>query len=896
MADLRVDYDSAEKCSANSQSHYVEMPSKLSANTIFGNINVNNPAASSATAKSFPQSAAAQANGMKQLPNDSSFCLRYFLSYAVGGRGNPLHEGEAEQRYSDPPTLFDRDKMLGLTPLMHIALQLTSTPEPVLYSSSASNATETLFNPIPNKPTFTMKHNQQLDNSPQPDSERLKVREEYGSGAEAMINDEQSDSSSAKRARFDIIAETFPAVHLPYQFPNNALDHEELPSAHPCSPSFRSTSRSAIKSPALNHEFKSISLLSGASITSASPGKCVYSAHSFGQDAAFIIKDDNVVQALGIADGVGGWRSQGVDSGVMSRAMMKASMQIIKNQANSIKNQEITAQKTPKQLLSAAYDVVTQDSGIDGGSTTAGLIIFSNSPLPSFAVLAAQRAALQTSRSSSPSTLSRTDNGAETHPSSTNSVSSEELATSRNLGPGCPQNIEEKALITGDNEPVEDLNRTTSHEHVLRTHSGLNELGEEEIEFIPSREPSEILHTFIISDLPGESGNPSASNNTKNIQGTGGIKVAPVLESSGDDGGMTAVAAVNMALSTPVYLNPDSPQLPTIVRESTTSNINLLNIPVETLSLNNSQDVANLALKFLDGDNLINVVAPEPQVTVPANEIHPALHINQEHPTPCEQLPIMGHESNEDSKSKHHHSAATAHAGGRDDDQMDLVTDYHVAASSPTSTSPVEESHKAHSPDYSERQSACDSGSCDLYMSSANLGDSGYVVLRNGRVIYRSEFQRSDRLVKQLAIIPERFRGPNCCYCSDKPEEADEQVHPINAGDIIVVASDGLFDNLVTPPCQYIPLIGYFPLAAESRDDSFYVDLEQRIEALFERCHQQISVENPGLGLNDTSYIRQQLIDRFRDILVAEASEFMSSPYGKPDDLTVIVAQISKVQ
>jgi len=86
-------------------------------------------------------------------------------------------------------------------------------------------------------------------------------------------------------------------------------------------------------------------------------------------------------------------------------------------------------------------------------------------------------------------------------------------------------------------------------------------------------------------------------------------------------------------------------------------------------------------------------------------------------------------------------------------------------------------------------------GSCTAIMAShqqdnqlqyANLGDSGLAIYRNGRIFFETA---------------EQTLGFNYPYqlssdLAEMPEDADRGSIPIKTGDIIVIASDGLWDNL----------------------------------------------------------------------------------------------------
>lgn len=72
------------------------------------------------------------------------------------------------------------------------------------------------------------------------------------------------------------------------------------------------------------------------------------------------------------------------------------------------------------------------------------------------------------------------------------------------------------------------------------------------------------------------------------------------------------------------------------------------------------------------------------------------------------------------------------------------------------------------------------------YLSSANLGDSGFIVIRGDRVLYRTKEQQH------------RFNFPFQLgkTSKDKPDNSDVDRIPVQSGDIVVVGTDGLFDNL----------------------------------------------------------------------------------------------------
>lgn len=83
----------------------------------------------------------------------------------------------------------------------------------------------------------------------------------------------------------------------------------------------------------------------------------------------------------------------------------------------------------------------------------------------------------------------------------------------------------------------------------------------------------------------------------------------------------------------------------------------------------------------------------------------------------------------------------------------------------------------------------------------ANLGDSGFVLLRPYKVHYRSEPQiHAFNTPYQLSLIPPsvmmRMAAFGGAQLSDMPSDADVSRCQLQHGDVLVFASDGLWDNL----------------------------------------------------------------------------------------------------
>ena len=91
-------------------------------------------------------------------------------------------------------------------------------------------------------------------------------------------------------------------------------------------------------------------------------------------------------------------------------------------------------------------------------------------------------------------------------------------------------------------------------------------------------------------------------------------------------------------------------------------------------------------------------------------------------------------------------------------------------------------------------------------LHTANLGDSGFVVIRNKKIIYKSqEQQHYFNSPFQMAILPDEVEDraqldenvePLGDLVNDSPDRATTSSFKLSEGDFIVVATDGLWDNL----------------------------------------------------------------------------------------------------
>lgn len=151
-------------------------------------------------------------------------------------------------------------------------------------------------------------------------------------------------------------------------------------------------------------------------------------------------------------------------------------------------------------------------------------------------------------------------------------------------------------------------------------------------------------------------------------------------------------------------------------------------------------------------------------------------------------------------------------------------------------------------------------------LDTANLGDSGFLLLRRGQVIARSQKQtHTFNTPKQLAWTPPTI---NCI--KDSPSDASKLTIPCIPGDIIITATDGLFDNI--SESMILKEISKLP----ETDDITRKDLDKSAQSLASLARRKA---------NDKSFSSP--------FSLAARSAGVKYQGGKVDDITVIVSAVS---
>jgi len=155
---------------------------------------------------------------------------------------------------------------------------------------------------------------------------------------------------------------------------------------------------------------------------------------------------------------------------------------------------------------------------------------------------------------------------------------------------------------------------------------------------------------------------------------------------------------------------------------------------------------------------------------------------------------------------------------------------------------------------------------------AANLGDSGFAVYRDGEVIHRStEQQHYFNTPYQLSLPPQPASGSNSSMLQDSPEVADASSVLLEEGDIIVLATDGLWDNLDDEMI-------WEEINANLQDSTDEESLDRTARALARRAR--------ALAF-DPSYMSPFAKN-------ARAAGIQRVQGGKPDDITILLSAVAQ--
>eukprot|EP01013_Petalomonas_cantuscygni_P016770 TRINITY_DN33820_c0_g1_i1.p1 TRINITY_DN33820_c0_g1~~TRINITY_DN33820_c0_g1_i1.p1 ORF type:complete len:365 (-),score=95.91 TRINITY_DN33820_c0_g1_i1:136-1230(-) len=176
-------------------------------------------------------------------------------------------------------------------------------------------------------------------------------------------------------------------------------------------------------------------------------------------------------------------------------------------------------------------------------------------------------------------------------------------------------------------------------------------------------------------------------------------------------------------------------------------------------------------------------------------------------------------------------------------------------------------------------------------LRTANLGDSGILVVRSGRPIWRArERQHRFNCPFQLAVLPKGSRS-----ISDMPSSAAAEAVSVRPGDFVVVGTDGLFDNVFDDEIAAIVAAGSpsaeppSPVAEISDSGSDFRGQDGGLDA----------AEKPPLPKQAAAALLEKALKRaesHNDLVPfgvnAQRAGHRMSFGGKMDDVTVLVARV----
>jgi len=158
----------------------------------------------------------------------------------------------------------------------------------------------------------------------------------------------------------------------------------------------------------------------------------------------------------------------------------------------------------------------------------------------------------------------------------------------------------------------------------------------------------------------------------------------------------------------------------------------------------------------------------------------------------------------------------------------------------------------------------------DGKLFTANLGDSGFRVIRKGEIVQRSqEQQHSFNYPYQLAIVPSDWQQDS----KDMPLDSDNYEFTVEHGDIIALASDGVLDNVYDS--EMAKEIGGLQIGADTPNT-------EKLQA----CADSITSKAKKNQQN------RRYLSPFAKNAQAQGINFMG---GKEDDTTLLLASVSLI-
>ncbi|KAG0292264.1 Protein phosphatase PTC7 [Linnemannia gamsii] len=165
-------------------------------------------------------------------------------------------------------------------------------------------------------------------------------------------------------------------------------------------------------------------------------------------------------------------------------------------------------------------------------------------------------------------------------------------------------------------------------------------------------------------------------------------------------------------------------------------------------------------------------------------------------------------------------------------------------------------------------------------LRASNLGDSAYLLIRDNKCIYESPSQQHFwNCPYQLTVLPPGYPGAKQ-HVMDMPKDAAQTTHQLQDGDVIVLATDGFWDNVFTKEAIELVERELGDVIQQTRgglsQGASVEDVVGRVRALSQRL---------------TNTARRFSLDQKRRTPFSQSARHIRSG-GKVDDITVIVTLV----
>ncbi|ORC89604.1 protein phosphatase 2C [Trypanosoma theileri] len=178
----------------------------------------------------------------------------------------------------------------------------------------------------------------------------------------------------------------------------------------------------------------------------------------------------------------------------------------------------------------------------------------------------------------------------------------------------------------------------------------------------------------------------------------------------------------------------------------------------------------------------------------------------------------------------------------------------------------------------------------EALLDVANVGDSGVLVVRDRQVLHRvHEKVHGFNAPFQLALLPPRLRGR---AFADTVADATRETIPVRKGDVVITATDGLFDNrfnttlasdagwigqVSTSALERIPILGFFLSPFFADEKVAYVDPQRVAQRIVQDAY-KVSIDAEA----HTPW--SSMLKKFGA---------KDAKGGKADDITIVLSRVT---